>query len=68
MEQGRPRIKCITEDKDKTLIVGTAYEIWDYYYCGNEILVENSKGYIKWYKVNLFGYEDIDQLLKEYGR
>lgn len=72
MEQGRPRLECVTQDKDKTLKVGTKYEILDYFYCGNELLVENEHGYIKWYPISVFGYSDINDLfnkiLKKHGR
>jgi hypothetical protein len=68
MNQGRPKLKCVTEDKDKTLKVGTCYAILDYYYCGNELLIENEQGYFKWYSVTLFGYQNIDELLEEYRR
>lgn len=65
MNQGKVKLQCVTEDFDKLLTKGKFYEIKDYYYCGNEVLVENDHGWVKWFSCKCFGYDTIDDLLRD---
>lgn len=59
------KLKCVEDSKDKALLANETYDIHDYYYLQNELLVENSKGYFLWYPCRLFNYNNIDELLKD---
>lgn len=65
MNQGKVKLQCVTDDRDHLLTVGKTYELTDYYYCGNEVICECDHGYVKWFSCKCFGYDTIDDLLRD---